>query len=40
MKLWWEKVKVVKGKKGVATLLEKIGRAKVDLVLAHQNASR
>lgn len=38
--MWWEKVKVVKGKKGIAALLEQIRRAKVDLILTHQNASR
>ena len=40
VKLWWQNVKGVKGNKGVTTLVDQIGRAKADLVLAHQNASR
>jgi hypothetical protein len=37
--LWWEKVKAVKGRKGISRFLDEIERAKLALVLAHQNAA-
>jgi hypothetical protein len=39
-KLWWEKVKAVKGKKAVSKVLDDIERAKNALVLAYQNVLR
>lgn len=38
-KAWWEKIRVVQGKKSITKLVSEIERAKTTLLLAQQNAS-